>query len=331
MKRIALLVLSHATAFGLGWLAVAGSSHSQPDPVDAPTPSVSVFPSPRNGDPDSSNPWLRATSSDYQAAWDDLLHLSRRPGETDRDADSFERRVEQFLALWVRVDPAAALDALGQVQQRKVTNLLRNMAYFAGEDHPDLFFEHVPRLPNLPALHNVAPLGEIARKVAANDPARAHALVMSLPAGQTRVDVLNASYEGLEEKSFEQFADRVRATLPAIPSHSKRAAASEGLADAMDRRGGLPGIETWLQQSTDPAVVAGIGDHLSRRFGILVLWEPQRIRAAHASLPDQHQDLAALAAVRQFTRWDKTDEASNWVNTINDPTLRERAAALLEK
>lgn len=132
------------------------------------------------------------SKSQRKTAWVETWHQKLRvPLKSKADMNQRMQEMMTYFIEWMRADPSAALASFGELMIPGRHNVLREGIGAARPEDAEIVFKEVQKLQGQGLYKMVGVLGQLAGKVADQDPARAVRLMADFPAGNHRAAIMN--------------------------------------------------------------------------------------------------------------------------------------------
>lgn len=242
-RAAALLLSSHVGLAMLGaWLAGAGEKETIAAAAD---PAVVAPSSPPPVDPASANPILRASGSDFRAAWDEMI-AGPRGASDEPHGNSIN-----FFIDWCRVDPEGAVRGLGRLHApRFAHNYLSNAILYHGAELAPALVKHWRELRLMPDYKVEHAMGRSLNALAKEDPEAAADLLGELPPGMRR-ETYRTLFDRQDAATIARLVECLPPFDPAATDDKSRLWTA--VADAVDAADQERGVWDWLVRADDPA------------------------------------------------------------------------------
>lgn len=177
-------IASHLLPALVGWGLLGRLKQEHP-------PEVVLNPPRTSSDPQ------RPASSQRQEAWQETWQQKlRSPMTSSADLKRRMHEMMTFFMEWMRADPTSALASFRQLAIPGKHNVLREGISAARPEDAEIIFREVQKLQGQGLSKITGALGELAGKVADQDPARALRLVADFPAGDRRAAIIGSMLKG---------------------------------------------------------------------------------------------------------------------------------------
>ena len=244
-RATAILLLSHGGFALLGAWFAGGKKGDAMVATDVPRAVVaSPSKSPR-AESLSANPILRASGSDFSAAWDEMI-----VGPRSQSGEPHGLSINFFVD-WCGVDPESAIQGLGRLHAPRFEhNYLGNAINYHGAEMAPAFVKHWRELQRMSGYKVEHALGRSLNALAKEDPEAAAGLMDELPPGM-RPKLYDSLFEKLDAPSIERLVAPLSRREPLLEGEAERLWTRA--AEALDRADAQRGVWDGLLKADDPA------------------------------------------------------------------------------